>query len=134
MRDKLHNKNAIEGAIYTSWRLKSTQLLKIQAEEVIEESETFIDDYIAREHFLSAIKRNRDRMIQAYDATNHLYELMSTSITQEEKLEMEPDLEKEISQLKLAQAALKKAISDKCQQMNVECCSKKPNFWMLILQ
>ena len=45
---------------------------------------------------------------------------MSTSTTQEVKLNLEPDLEKEMSQLKSAQAALKKAISDKQQQMSLE--------------
>ena len=120
VRDKLHNKNAIEGAIYASWRLKSTHLLQIQAEEVIEDSVSFIDDDVAREHFLSAIKRNRDRMLQAYDAVNHLYELMNTSTTQEIKSNLEPDLEREMSQLKSAQAALKKAIGDKRQQMSLE--------------
>ncbi len=120
VRDKLHNKKAIEGAIYASWRLKSTRLLQIQAEEVIEDSESFINDDVAREHFLTAIKRNRDRMLQAYDAVNHLYQLMSTSTTQEIKSNLEPDLEKEMSQLKSAQATLKKTISDKQQQMSLE--------------
>lgn len=120
VRDKLHNKNAIEGAIYASWRLKSTHLLQLQAEEVIEESKTFIDDEVAREHFLSNVKRNRERMLQAYEATNHLYEILGTCTTPEEKLQMETDLEKEISQLKSAQAAMKKAISDKRKQMSAE--------------
>ena len=46
--------------------------------------------------------------------------ICTNSCTQEEKLQMESDLEKEISRLKSAQAALKKAISDKRQQMSVE--------------
>ena len=42
-------------------------------------------------------------MLQEYDAVNHLYELMSTSTTQEVKLNMEPDLDEEMSQLKSTQ-------------------------------
>ena len=37
-------------------------------------------------------------MLQAYDAVNHLYELMTTSTTQEVKLNLEPDLEREMLQ------------------------------------
>ena len=61
-RDKLHNKNAIEGAIYTSWRLQCSHLLQLQAEEVIEDAKAYITDSVSRALFVSSIQKNLERM------------------------------------------------------------------------
>ena len=117
VRDKLHHKKAIEGAIYTSWRFQSTHLLQLQAEEVIEEAKSLFSDNVRIEHFVSSIRKNLENMLEAFAGANHLYEVMNTKSKTDE---MESDLEKEMTQLKVAQSSLKKAISEKRQQIRVE--------------
>ena len=118
VRDKLHNKNAIEGALYSSWRLQSTHLLQLEA-EVIQEAKLYIADDVSRAAFLSSVDKNMERMLEAHVSTNHVYEMMATSDPgTKEKIEM--DLQEQISQLKTAQNALKKSIHDKRQQLSME--------------
>ena len=121
VRDQLHNKNAIEGAIYSSWRLQCTHLLQLQAEEVIKEAEIYITDSVSRALFLSSINKNMERMLEAHASTNHVYEVMMVGVSDSsEKEKIEVDLHEQISHLKVAQNALKKAIYDKKQMLSIE--------------
>ena len=118
--DKLHNKNAIEGAIYSSWRLQSTHLLRIQAEEIIQEAKLHIADEVSRARFLSSISKNMERMLEAHVSTNDMYEMMAATNDDGAKKKMETELHEQISRLKTAQNALKKSIHDKQQQLSIE--------------
>lgn len=121
VRDQLNNKNAIEGAIYSSWRLQCTHLLQLQAEEVIKEAEIYITDSVLRALFLSSINKNMERMLEAHASTNHVYEVMMVGVSHSsEKEKLEVDLHEQISRLKVAQNALKKKIYDKKQMLSIE--------------
>ena len=131
-RDKLHNKNAIEGAIYASWRLQCSHLLQLQAEEVIEDAKACITDSVSRALFLSSIQKNLERMQEAQASTHqHVFEATSIDDPSEKQL-FESELHQKMSHLKSAQNALKKAIIDKRWQLNTETGVAKQEAEILI--
>ena len=68
--DELNNREAIEGAIHSSWTLHKTSLLELEAEELEDKAILVYDDAVARELILKNVKKNRDRMKTAH-ATIH---------------------------------------------------------------
>ena len=67
------------GAINSSWTLHRTELLQLQAEEVIEEAKTVYTDEVKREHFLSSIWANVTRMQDVTSTVTQLYHIMDKS-------------------------------------------------------
>ena len=109
IRGKLQSKAAIQGTIYTSWTLHKTHLLQLQVDELQEEAKKIYRDDIAREHALTAVTKNSERMQQAYACTTVLGESIS-SLAGDEKKVKEVELEKAMTELKKAQDALSKAL------------------------
>lgn len=66
IRSELHNKAAIEGAIYTSWTLHKTHLLKLKAEELEQEAKVVYEDESRRDCEMARTRNNLDKMLQAY--------------------------------------------------------------------
>ena len=112
------NKKAIMGAINSSWTLQRTDILRLQAEEVIEAAKKVYTDEVKREHILSSIRSNVTRMQDAASIVTQFYHIMDQS-TLAEILGMEDDLTQEISKLKRAQDALIKALQRKREDILV---------------
>jgi hypothetical protein len=107
------NKRAFMGAINCSWTIHRTEIIKLQAEEVIELASKVYLDEVSREHKLSSIRpKNISRVNEAHDATCTFYHLLRESDASEIKA-MEDDLTKKVHDLKVAQEALLKAIQRK---------------------
>lgn len=110
---KFHNnKRAIMGAINCSWTLERTKLISLQAEELIETAEKVYADEVKREHLITSVRSNLTRMQAAHASLMQSNLLMCESSTSDKK-RLEDDLTKEMSELRLAQEALIKAIQRK---------------------
>ena len=104
VRHKLQDKGAIQGAVNTAWTLHKTELLKVQADELL----THVDvDETACSDF-STIKKHVKKISELTDTLRHVY---GNATVKEEK-----DVSKMLSDLRLAQSALKKAIARKKHQ------------------
>ena len=104
-----NNREAIEGAIHSSWTLHKTSLLELEAEELEDKAILVYDDAVARELILKNVKKNRDRMKTAH-ATIHALSNIIAESSESQKMQLEKQLSQEISELKKAQDALSKAI------------------------
>jgi hypothetical protein len=110
MTDELNNnREAIEGAIHSSWTLHKTSLLELEVEELEDKAILVYDDEVAREVILKNVKKNRDRMQTAH-ATIHALSNIIAESSESQKVPLENQLSQEISELKKAQDALSKAI------------------------
>ena len=112
-RGRLQSKTAIQGTIYTSWTLHKTHLLQLQAEELQEEGKIVYRDQVAREADFSTIKKNLERMQQAYAFTTLAGDSVKSLSSPTEKQAKEKDLEKDMTDLKRAQDSLNKALERK---------------------
>lgn len=108
-RCKLKNKAAIQGAIYLSWTLHKTDLLKIQAEELGEDMKMIYPDQATQKHMLTPVTRNVDRMLIASATVTRLYSEMGGGDSADIK-KLEADLDRELTELRKAQDALNKAM------------------------
>lgn len=100
------------GAINCSWTIHRSEIIQLQAEEVIELASKVYLDEVNREHKLSSIRKNITRVNEAHDATCAFYRILRESDAFEVKA-MEEDLTKKVHDLKVAQEALLKAIQRK---------------------
>lgn len=100
------NRSAIEGAIYSSWTLHKTSLLQLRVEKVEAQSSKVYKDEVVKDHVLTVVRKNLQRMLQAQTSVNQLY----TEISESESASLESNLTVEISELKKSQEALIKAL------------------------
>lgn len=107
VRAKLRNTSAIKGAIFTSWTLHKTHILKMKADEIEQEAKVAHPDEVNHDLLLTSMRRNVDKMLQAYAATIAKSEEISESTERQEK---EKELHQEMSDLKKAQDALQKSM------------------------
>ena len=106
------NKRALMGAINCSWTIHRTEIIQLQAEEVIEMASKAYPDEVTKELKLSSIRKNVTRVNEAHDATCAFYQIIRESDPSEIK-SMEDDLTAKVHELKVAQEALLKAIQRK---------------------
>lgn len=106
------NKRAFMGAINCSWTIHRTEIIQLQAEEVIELASKAYPDEIAREYKLSSIRKKITRVAEAHDATCVFYQIIRENDPSEIK-SMEDELTTKVHELKVAQEALLKAIQRK---------------------
>ena len=60
--EHLHNnREAIEGAIHSSWLINRTSLLELKAEEMEEKPKPMYEDEVVREEVLKGVKKNLPR-------------------------------------------------------------------------
>ena len=110
----LSSKKAISGAIYTSWTLQKTKLLKILADELKLLGKEAYPNKADCEKNLFSVKRNLERIddisctltVLLSEAENNPSEAVSDQITIK------------LSALRTAQEALKKAMSRKSKKIN----------------
>ena len=70
VRDKMKgNKRAFMGTINCSWTMLRTQLILLQAEEVIELAAKVYLNEATKEHIPSSIRKNVTRVKEAHDST-----------------------------------------------------------------
>ena len=103
-----NNREAIEGAIHSSWTLHKTGLMELDVEELEDKATLVYDDDISREHVLTNVKKNLDRMKMSHAAIIGISNLIADSSKHDSQLE--DQLSQEMSELKRAQDALSKAI------------------------
>ena len=108
VRHKLQDKGAIQGAVNTAWTLHKTELLKVQADELLTHAHM---DETACSDFFSTIKKHVKKISELTDTLRHVY----TNATVNEG----KDVSKMLSDLRLAQSALKKAIARKKHQVSM---------------
>ena len=126
------NRAAIEGVIYSSWTRHKTSLLEIQVEELEAKYLKVYTDKVARDHALTVVKRNMERMLQAHASTDQMYSLISQS--QEYSSSLESQLTDAVTELKKAQDALLKAIERR--QMDIDLAERDDiptpdNLWLI---
>lgn len=103
-----NNREAIEGAIHSSWTLHKTDLLELEVEELEDKAMLVYHDEVAREHVLTNVKKNLERMKTTHAAIIGISNLIADS--SEHDSQLEEQLSQEMSELKRAQDALSKAI------------------------
>ena len=104
-----NNREAIEGAIHSSWVMNKTSILELKAEEMEEKAKACYEDEVVREEILKGVKRNVLRMKDAHASVCGLYNILaSSSGTERDQLELQ--LTEDVSELKKAQDALSKAL------------------------
>lgn len=103
-----NNREAIEGAIHSSWTLHKTGLLELQVEELEDKAKVY--DEVAREYLLRNVRKNLDRMQTSHATISALSDMIAESSDMTQKVQLEKQLSQEMSELKRAQDALSKAI------------------------
>lgn len=109
VRELGNSREAIEGAIHSSWTLHKTSILELQLEELEEKAKAKYDDEVAREHVLMTAKKNLVRLQASHATVTTLSDMIAES-SGFQKVQLENQLSQEMSELKKAQDALSKAI------------------------
>lgn len=110
------NKRAFMGAINCSWTVHRSEIIQLQAEEVIELASKVYPDEVTKEYKLLSIRKNVSRVKEAHSSTNIFYKIMTESDPSEMN-GMEDELTTKVHELKVAQEALLKAISRKREEI-----------------
>ena len=103
------DKKAVVGAVTTSWYLHKVDLMQIQVNEL---SSLLHNEYTSPgkiEEKMKFVNKNLKRMLISREAIRRHYEAIEAVKSQSEKLRIE-DISTEITELKKATKALKKAI------------------------
>ncbi len=116
VRHKLRNKTAIQGAIHTSWNLHKTSLLEIQVDELrAKATDAYIEESTVSNK-LASIERNAQRMRDTKDRISILSQQLERG---EGDPETPTQLHVEMSELKKAQDALKKALQRRKAEIDI---------------
>ena len=113
-------KKAIEGAANVSWRLRKTLLLYYQAKAAVEATK---ESDIRQKK--KSIGKNIDRMVTAHQGVTRLNlelrELHARSLPSKKETvkKKEEEMEHALSELKLSQEALRKAIDERLKQAEI---------------
>lgn len=114
-------KKAIEGAANVSWRLRKTLLLYYQAKTAVEATKESTNIHQKK----SSIGKNIDRMVKAHQGVTgldqELRQVHASSLPCKKDIvkKKEDEMEHVLSELKLSQEALRKAIDERLKQAEV---------------